>query len=80
MRLKEQRLWDAMRKAAPKGVWLQRVENIVVDGMPDVYAVETEGGACWVELKAPVRPKRAQAGGLDPVRRLPRRADRQRLL
>lgn len=59
MRLKEQRLWDAMRKAAPKGVWLQRVENIVVDGMPDVYAVETEGGACWVELKAPVRPKRA---------------------
>lgn len=56
-RLKEQRLWDTMRKAAPTGFWLQRVENVVGDGMPDVYCVET--GACWVELKAPARPKRA---------------------
>lgn len=56
MRLPEQRLWDAMRKAAPRGLWLERVENIVGEGIPDVHV----GGARWdwVELKAPNRPKR----------------------
>ena len=58
MRQREQRLWDAMRKAAPRGAWLQRIENVVGDGMPDVFVCGAGGGCCWVELKAPVRPAR----------------------
>jgi hypothetical protein len=58
VRLKEQRLWDSMRNAAPSGFWLQRVENVIGDGMPDVFVAQREGRACWVELKAPTRPKR----------------------
>jgi hypothetical protein len=53
MRQKEQRLWDTMRRNAPRGLWIQRVENLVMAGMPDLYV---EG--VWVELKAPTRPKR----------------------
>lgn len=57
MRLPEQRLWDAMRKAKPHGFWLQRIENVVMSGMPDVHAAGPRR-ASWVELKAPKRPKR----------------------
>ena len=58
MRLKEQRLWDTMKRNAPTtGVWLDRVENIMVDGMPDVHVGARRW--TWVELKAPKRPKRA---------------------
>ena len=57
MRQREQRLWDAMRKAAPPHVWLQRIENVVGEGMPDVF-VAAHGSSCWVELKAAIRPKR----------------------
>jgi hypothetical protein len=58
MRKPEQKLWDVMKRVAPKTAWLQRVENIVAEGMPDVYVAgpETE---CWVELKAVTRPKRS---------------------
>lgn len=54
MRKAEQRLWDTMRHRAPRGLWLQRVENLVAEGMPDVYVAGP-----WVELKAPHRPVRA---------------------
>lgn len=37
---------------------LNRVENGVVDGMPDAYLC-MEGSANWVELKAPTEPRRA---------------------
>jgi hypothetical protein len=57
-RLKEQRLWDAVKRNAPKGWWLQRVENVVAEGMPDVYVTKPTGASVWVELKAPIRPKR----------------------
>lgn len=56
MRKAEQKVWDAMKRAAKKHapkLWLQRVENLAGDGMPDVYA---EGP--WVELKAGKIPKR----------------------
>ena len=56
MRQKEQRLWDCLKRHAPSELGLQRVENLVGDGMPDVYS---DGTGCWVELKAPTRPKRA---------------------
>jgi hypothetical protein len=59
MRKAEQVLWDAMRPKRPPRVWLQRIENLVGDGIPDVYAVRSGGIASWVELKAPKRPRRA---------------------
>lgn len=56
MRKAEQRLWDTMRRRLPDAWWAQRVENIVGEGMPDVYV---EPGHAWVELKAPRRPSRS---------------------
>ena len=58
MRLPEQRLWDTMKRNAPEEAWLQRVENVVIDGMPDVY-VAIARRTSWVELKAPKMPKRS---------------------
>lgn len=55
MRKDEQRLWDTMKRNAPKWLWMQRIENGVGDGMPDVLVAPD----AWVELKAPARPARA---------------------
>ena len=57
MRLPEQRLWDTMRTNKPPGFVLERVENIVGDGIPDVY-VMAPAVSTWVELKAPNPVKR----------------------
>ena len=57
MRKEEQRLWDTMKSNRPKGVVLNRVENYVGEGMPDVY-LRKRNVATWVELKAPIAPKR----------------------
>ncbi len=57
MRKPEQKLYDKMRKNAPNTSWLQRIENIVAEGMPDVHVSGPES-ECWVELKAVNRPKR----------------------
>ena len=53
MRQKEQRLWDRMRsKLQPyRDLQLERVENGLGAGMPDVHAV-ANGIMSWVELKA----------------------------
>lgn len=57
MRKPEQLLWDAMKRNLPSSLWLQRVENLAGDGMPDVYVGAT---GAWVELKAPSKiPVRA---------------------
>jgi len=56
MRLKEQKLWDTFKRNCGKEFDLERVENLVSDGMPDVYSRET---GAWIELKAPTVPKRA---------------------
>jgi len=58
VRKPEQRVWDAMRSKAPPGVWLERVENVVADGMPDVHVL-MHGKMAWVELKAAVCPARS---------------------
>jgi hypothetical protein len=55
MRKQEQRLWDTMRKNAPPGLHLERVENAVGDGTPDVHYMK-KGSLGWIELKAPKRP------------------------
>lgn len=55
MRKTEQRLWDRMRKhaaaAADRRVRLERVENLVGVGMPDVLAIY-RGQVTWCELKS----------------------------
>jgi hypothetical protein len=55
MRLKEQRLWDRTRDnlsalPAPR-IRLERYENVVAEGCPDVLAL-CDGLVTWVELKA----------------------------
>jgi len=50
MRKDEQKLWDTMRRRKPSSIWLQRVENVVGEGMPDVYVSDI---GAWIELKAP---------------------------
>ena len=65
MRKEEQRLWDTMKRNAPPHVWLERVENLVGDGMPDVHFASYRAIA-WVELKAaklPARPTTRVLGG-----------------
>lgn len=59
MRLPEQRLWDAMLRNCSASVRVQRIENIVASGMPDVISI-FRGRVCLVELKArEVMPVRA---------------------
>lgn len=56
MRKKEQLIWDAWKHYSTQLMWLQRVENVVAEGFPDVYV---GGSGRWVELKAPSKiPKR----------------------
>lgn len=54
LRLPEQKLWDKMRKAlhVERGIHLERIENLVGDGIPDVLCSTKEAGACFIELKA----------------------------
>lgn len=75
MRLPEQRLWDRMRRNAPKDVKLARIENLVEPGWPDVHAI-AQGRVVWMELKSIGRfPVRATTrvfngkSGLSPVQR-----------
>lgn len=58
MRKQEQRLWDTMRTRLGHLAKLDRVENVALAGMPDVYVCRGSGPDFWVELKAPNRPKR----------------------
>ena len=52
MRKQEQRLWDRMRaKAVAPRVRLERIENLVNVGTPDVIAL-SHGQVTWIELKA----------------------------
>lgn len=51
MRKTEQKLWDRLRSNLGKHVRLERVENVVTVGMPDVIAVCCSK-VVWIELKA----------------------------
>jgi len=57
MRQKEQKLYDAFRDANPGRVWLQRIENLLGSGMPDIH-YSGGGSVGWIELKAPIAPVR----------------------
>jgi hypothetical protein len=54
MRKPEQRLWDSFRSNLPPWLYLERLENIVAPGTPDVVALATRGVmvTSFVELKA----------------------------
>jgi len=52
MRLKEQRLWDRMRGHRPPDVRLERVENMLDEGFPDVMVKAPDAPVIMCELKA----------------------------
>lgn len=53
MRLREQRLWDSMRNNKPPHIFIERIENGVGEGTPDVHGISRNTGrTVWVELKA----------------------------
>lgn len=58
MRKPEQRVYDAMKANCADGVRLERIENAVGSGLPDVHCLR-HGVTRWVELKALKQPKRA---------------------
>jgi hypothetical protein len=66
MRKQEQRLWDRMRHSLKDHVYLERVENVVTPGRPDVDTL-WDGIVLPVELKAlenfPARPSTPVLGG-----------------
>jgi len=51
MRKTEQRLWDRMRARLQGKVRLERIENLVSEGIPDVLAL-VDGRVTPIELKA----------------------------
>jgi len=57
MRKPEQRLYDTMKTHCADGVRLERVENAVNTGMPDVHCIR-RGVTVWIELKVVHRPAR----------------------
>jgi hypothetical protein len=59
MRKPEQLLWDAMKRNAPAYVWLERQENVVSEGGPDVAVRRARNKQSWAELKCAVLPARA---------------------
>lgn len=63
MRKAEQNLWASLKRNAPAHLWMQRIENVMVPGMPDVYVAGRE--QCWIELKAP----KAKAHATTPLMR-----------
>jgi hypothetical protein len=58
MRLKEQRVFDTLKRHCPADIWVQRIENMIGVGMPDNVLLVKGGHQCWLELKAPTAPKR----------------------
>lgn len=61
MRKPEQRFWDRARPHLLQARWVERIENIVADGMPDTVVLNPVNGTTrFVEFKAvekwPLRP------------------------
>lgn len=60
MRLPEQKLWDALsRHGRACGLLLERIENVLASGTPDVHGLGARGGAFWIEMKVAKTPARA---------------------
>lgn len=52
MRLPEQRFWDRARRALSPYLHIERVENVLAAGMPDIWVLAPSGLVTPVELKA----------------------------
>ena len=65
MRKKEQRLWDSLKRNKPPHIELERIENLVGEGIPDVLATAMRR-MCWLELKAATLPARSTTRLLGP--------------
>lgn len=49
----ESRFWSNLQPRLKGDFFIQRVENLVGEGVPDVFLVRRETGRmCWVELKS----------------------------
>jgi len=48
-----------MRKIFRSPHRVDRIENLLVAGMPDVNVKVVQGIECWVEIKSPTEPKRS---------------------
>lgn len=60
MRLPEQRFWDRARRALVPALHIERIENVVGEGTPDIWVLAPSGRVTPVELKAVQGwPKRA---------------------
>jgi len=65
VRKPEQKVWDTMKTKFGNrpGLWLERVENVVAEGMPDVFGATRgashRGGVFFIELKAAKLPARS---------------------
>lgn len=57
----EARLWQKIRPWLVEEHFVQRIENLVGEGVPDLYVQRRNSGrACWIELKSkPDLPKRS---------------------
>jgi hypothetical protein len=55
--MSEKNAYDSLKKVVSPLDRIDRVENVLVDGMPDVNYC-TEGVECWIEIKNPKEPKR----------------------
>jgi len=62
----EQQLWDRMRKALKThGMRLERIENVVAEGIPDVLSLAA-GLVTFVELKQVLNPPKRPTTRLIP--------------
>lgn len=49
----ESRFWDRLSGRLKPDFFIQRIENLVGEGVPDVFLVRRENGRmCWIELKS----------------------------
>lgn len=66
MRLPEQQLWDRMRRATSKvTIRLERIENVVSEGIPDVLSLAA-GVVTFCELKQVAAPPKRPTTRLIP--------------
>lgn len=57
--MSEGRLWARIKSHRPNDIWLQRLENGVGNGLPDVLAISRRAVHTWWELKYATIPARS---------------------
>ena len=75
MKITESQLWKRISKECPDDIILQRDENIVGVGQPDVIGIKKGGFVFWLELKTAAKPVRKtskvfKSGYVNPSQKL----------